>query len=243
MRNLFTLIFLSFYCTAFAQFNDTTHYYINYASTGVINKTNDGNSYVLNNNLRFNVSKKNYSVNTTNSWIYGKQQSTITNNDFSSALDFNLFKTKNHLYYWGLATYDKSVSLKINNRLQAGVGVGYNIVDRPKAIVILSDGFLYEKADLFVSDEFGNDKYETIRNSLRLKFRFIIKEVLVIDGSDFYQPSLLSASDYVIKSTTNLSLKIKKWLSFTTSVNYNRLTRTHRETLLINYGLTVERYF
>src|SRR3954466_10744807 len=151
------LFFVLISTVSFSQFNDSTHYYINYASTGVINKTNTGKSYVLNNNLRFNINKKNYSVNTANSWIYGKQQAIITNNDFSSAVDFNLFKTKHRFYLWGIGTYDKSVSLKINNRLQAGVGVGYNVIDKPKAIMILSDGFLYEKADLFISDEFGND--------------------------------------------------------------------------------------
>ncbi|HKG67308.1 MAG TPA: hypothetical protein VKA92_00450, partial [Segetibacter sp.] len=38
-----------------SQFNDSIHHYLNFASTGIINKTNNGNSYVLTNGLRFNI--------------------------------------------------------------------------------------------------------------------------------------------------------------------------------------------
>jgi len=243
MKHFYSIILLFTFHVSFAQFNDSTHYYVNYSSAGIINKTNEVKSYVLTNNLRFNVSKKNYSLNTTNSWIYGKQQDLITNNDFSSSVDFNIYTRNTRFYYWGLGSFDKSVSLRINHRIQTGVGVGYNIVNQPKSIVVVSDGFIYERGNLFISDELGNDIYETVRNSLRLKFRFIIMEVLVIDGSDFYQPSLADGHDYVLKSNTNLSLKIKKWLSLTTSLTYNKVSRTQSENLLINYGLTIEKYF
>src|SRR3954462_15793171 len=100
----------------YCQFNDTVHHYVNFGSTGIINRTNTGNSYVLTNGLRFNISRKNIRLNSTNSWIYGAQQKNLTNNDFTSTLDFNLYKAASHFYYWGLANYDKSYSLKINNR-------------------------------------------------------------------------------------------------------------------------------
>jgi hypothetical protein len=226
-----------------AQFNDTINYYVHYGSTGVINKTNDGKAYVLNNNLRFNISKKKVTVNTANNWTFGKQRAVLTNNDFFSSLDFNIYKTLPHFYYWGLGTYEKSFSLKVNHRLQTGLGVGYNIIDREKAVVILSDGILYERSDLYDTPETGMNKYETFRNSFRLKFRLIIKEVLVIDGSDFLQHSLDDKKDYIVKSSTNLSVKIKKWLSLTASVNYNKMNKTNRETLFVNYGLSLEKYF
>jgi hypothetical protein len=231
------------YNASYAQFNDTINYYVHYGSTGVINKTNDGKAYVLNNNLRFNISKKAVTVNTTNNWTFGKQRAVLTNNDFFSGLDFNLYKTLNHFYYWGMANYEKSFSLKINHRLQAGLGIGYNVIDRKDAVVILSDGILYEKSDLYDTETDGTNKYETFRNSFRLKFRVLIKDVATFDGSDFLQHSLDDRSDYIIKSTTNLSIKIKKWLSITTSVNYNKMNRTSRETLFINYGLSIEKYF
>lgn len=244
MKFYIILIVSLLWHVSFAQFNDSTHHYVNYASTGVINKTNDGNSYLLNNNLKFNVSKKDVSINTTNSWIYGKQQNILSNNDFSTSADFNLFKTLQHFYYWGLANYDKSYSLKINNRLQTGLGIGYSILDREKSVLVISDGILYEKNDLYAtSAEFGSNQYETLRNSLRIKYKFIIKDIIVIDGADFLQQSLSCRSDYIIKSNTTLSIKLKKWLSLTAAVVYNKLNRTQRENLLINYGLSIEQYF
>lgn len=230
---------------ASGQFNDTTNYYVNYASTGIINKTNEGSSYVLNNNLRFSISKKRVSLNTTNSWIYGRQQDNLTNNDVTSALDFNLYNKgdRRRFYYWGLGTYESSFSLKIHHRLQTGLGVGYNIIDRANAVVILSDGILYEKSDLYASSEISSNDYETSRNSFRLKFRWVILDNVVLDGSDFLQHSLEDRKDYIIRSTTNLSVKLRKWLSFTTSVTYNKLARNRRENLLLNFGLSIEKYF
>ena len=228
---------------SFGQFNDTVNYYINFASTGNINKTNDGTSYLLNNNFRYSISKKSISLNTTNSWMYGKQLGNLTNNDFFSGLDFNLYKTLYNFYYWGLASYEKSVSLKINHRLQTGAGVGYNLVNRKNALVILSDGILYEKGDLYDDPETGSNAYEIFRNSFRLKFRVIIREIVVIEGYDFLQHALSDRKDYIIKSNTSLSVKLKKWLSLTSAVTYNKLSATGRENLLITYGITVERYF
>jgi hypothetical protein len=66
---------------------------------------------------------------------------------------------------------------------------------------------------------------------------------VVIDGSNFLQNSLDRKQDYIIRSTTNLSFKLQKWLSLTTSLNYNRANRTQSENLLLTYGLTVEKYF
>jgi hypothetical protein len=230
-------------CDSFGQFNDTVNYYINFASTGNINKTNEGTSYLLNNNFRYSISKKSISLNTTNSWMYGKQLGNLTNNDFLSGLDFNLYKTLYNFYYWGLGSYEKSVSLKINHRLQTGAGIGYNLVNRKNTLVILSDGILYEKGDLYDNPETGTNEYEIFRNSFRLKFRVIIREMIVIEGYDFLQHALSDRKDYIIKSNTSLSVKLKKWLSLTSAVTYNKLSATGRENLLVTYGISIERYF
>jgi hypothetical protein len=227
---------------AFCQFNDSVHYYVYYGSTGVINKTNDGKSYVLNNSLRFSISKKIMTLNTTNSWVYGEQQVHKTNNDFSSTLDFDIYKNLRKLYYWGLGNYDKSYSLKVNNRIQSGAGLGYTFIRTPTANLVFSDGIIYERSDLKNVDATSNT-YQTLRNSARLKFRFVIKDLLILDGLHFFQNSLSYKNDYIIKSNTTASLKLRKWLNLTTAVNYNKLSRTHRENLLITFGLTVEQYF
>lgn len=240
-----TLPFLLFFLCAFAcnaQFNDSTYYRLNYTSTGSLNKTNDSRAYLLNNALRFGIRKKDISLNSINAWVYGKQNDQLTNNDFSSTLDFNLYKSMPHFFYWGLASYNTSRSLKINNQLLAGAGIAYSIYDRDDAYLNISDGLLFDSSDLLLEGDI-RDVYQTTRNSLRVSFRFEIWQRVVFNGSNFYQVSLRDGGDYILKSDLALSLKLNRWLSFTTAYKYNRLSRTNRENSLLSYGLTFERYF
>jgi hypothetical protein len=226
----------------YGQFNDSTHYHVAFSPSGSINRTNDGRSYLINNRLIFNIKRQDVSLNFNNSWVFGKQNTTLTNNDYSSSLDFNLYKTFAHFFYWGLLNYNKSYSLKINNQLLTGVGVAYSIVENKNSYFNISDGLLYDQSDLILPDATG-DIYHTYRNSLRLTFRFNIKEIIVIDGSNFLQNSLDRKYDYIIRSNTNLSIKLRQWLSLATSLNYARQSRTLSENLLFTYGINVEKYF
>jgi hypothetical protein len=225
-----------------AQFNDSVTRYISFTSTGVINKTNDGDSYVLNNGLRFNVRRKDVSLNAAAGWIYGEQNDRRTNNDFTTSLDFNLFKTFKHFYYWGLTTYEKSFSLKINDRVQAGLGVAYNIVEKTPLFINVSEGILYEKSDVFINDS-TKEKNTILRNSLRLRYRWVIKEIITLDGTHLLQNSLSDGDDYIIKSANSLSFRLYKWLNFTTALTYNRVGKTDRQNLLITFGVTADKYF
>lgn len=238
---LFVCIFSAY--KAFSQFNDTINYKLYYSGTGTINSTNEGTSYILNNTLQFNIRKKNVEVNTSGNWIYGEDVIKKTNNDFNANVDFNLFKGLQKFYYWGLAGYEKSFSLKIIDRFQVGAGVGYNLFDTETFKLILSDGLLYERSNLKEMDKYGRSQYETVRNSFRIKFRLSIRDLMILEGSDFLQNSLADKHDYIIRSNTSLSFKIKKWLSLTTSVTYNRLNLTGTENLIFNYGLSMEKYF
>jgi hypothetical protein len=238
------ILFCCLSAHSYCQFNDSTNYYTNLTSTGIINKTNDRDAYLLTNSFRFSIYKKSISLNSGTSFIFGKQNDMLSNQDFTSALDFNVYNRHKKFYYWGLTSYEKNFSLKLDRRFQSGAGVGYNLIDRENALVILSDGVLYESSNLTSTDpELPDTEYETFRNSLRLKFRFIIRNKFTIDGTDFLQHSLSDEHDYIVKSSTNLSYKFLHWLSFTTSINYNKLSVTGRENLLINFGLTIERYF
>lgn len=227
---------------SFAQFTDSTNYYINYTSTGSVNKTNDGDSYLLNNGFKFSIRKKSISLNFNNSWMYGKQDDNLTNNDFSSSLDFDLYRGSTRFYYWGLLNYNTSYSLKIINQFQSGAGVAYNMINRPDVLFNISDGILYDMGNLYLNDT-TKDVYHTFRNSVRLLFRLSVKDMVVLEGSSFLQNSLSHGDDYIIRSDAKLSVKLKKWLSLTTALNYNKVNRTRHENLLLSYGLTLEKYF
>ncbi|HEY0742158.1 MAG TPA: DUF481 domain-containing protein [Chryseosolibacter sp.] len=247
MKIFFLIALLWFGCltstVTYAQFNDTTNYYVSLSSIGVANKTNDRESWLLNNNFKFSVYKKQISLNTSASMIYGEQNALLSNRDFIGALDFNYYLKDKPTYFWGLGTYEKNFSLKINNRLQTGLGVGYNVLQRERMVINISDGILYEHSDLPLTAEGQNIDYTTFRNSFRLKYRFIFNGILTFDGTDFIQHSLSDRSDYIIRTQNNLSLKLIRWLSITAGVTYNKLSKTGRENLLMNYGVTIERYF
>jgi hypothetical protein len=235
------MIFLSI--KGWTQFNDTTNYFVSLNATGIINKTNDRNSWILNNNLKFSLYRKQISLNSSTGFVYGEQQQMLSNRDFNSAFDFNYYIKNKPTYFWGLASYEKNFSLKIDNRFQSGLGLGYNFIEKQNAFVSLSNGILYERSDLRQTVETRNIDYVTFRNSLRLKFRFIIAQRVTFDGTDFLQHALGERKDYIIRSQTNLSVKLIRWLSFTTGVTYNKMSLTGRENLLVNFGLSLERYF
>ncbi|MVN93131.1 DUF481 domain-containing protein [Mucilaginibacter aquatilis] len=228
--------------TAKAQFNDTTNYHLIFNGSGTANRAPEGNTYLLNNALRFEVKKKSVSLNATNSWVYGKSNGSVTNNDYSAAIDFNLYKAIPHAYYWGLANYNTSFSLKINNQLLAGAGIAYSILDRPNAYLNVSDGILYDLSDINTSDT-TREVYNTYRNSLRLQFHFVIKDLITIDSGNFWQPSLLRSNDHIIRTTFGLGFKVTNWLALNSSFAYNKITRTKAENTLLTYGLKLEKYF
>ncbi len=146
--------------------------------TGNLNRTNTaGSTYLLNNALQFQVNKKKFSINSLASHIYGKNPTAKTNDDFLGILNLDILKGIQKFYYWALTSYEKSFSLKLDNRFQAGAGVGYTFANTDKANLEVSDGILFETTDLSIPDQRGQTSYQTVRNSLRVKYRFVIKEI------------------------------------------------------------------
>ena len=233
------LFFLFFSLSCFSQFTDTTHHYFKFNSTGVINRTNDAKSYVFANKLAYSIKHKSVVTNTGATWLYGLQDDDLTNNDFSAHADVEFGKGVHKLYYWALVNYDKSFSLKITDRVQAGAGLGYDFIDSPYLKINLSDGILYEYANL----KDPHLVYNTARNSLRLLYHWSLHDRLIIDGVHFYQPSFRDISDYIITSTSNVAVKLNKWLGITGAFIYNKVSRTKRENVLMTYGILIERYF
>jgi hypothetical protein len=227
---------------------DTTHFHYNYAGTGTLNNTNSLHSFILNNALKLSMVKQSSALNFTNNWVYGRQNAVLTNNDLSSSLDMGLYKTLKHFYYWGMANYTTSKSLLINHQLQTGLGPGYNLIDKKKAVLLVSDGPIYEIGDLFDSlyggpngTVYQRDMYHTFRNSFHLLYHWILQDRYTFDGSGFLENAFSNWNDYNLKLNASLSIKLKKWLSFTAAAAYNRFTRTRSQNTLLTFGLTIQR--
>jgi hypothetical protein len=239
---IFSILLTCLYLSAAGQTGDTlrtadtTLYVINHSSTGIINYTNESRSYLLNNLLKFNIVRKRISINTANGWVYGNQQTGLTNNDFTSSIDANLFKSVQKFYYWGVVMYDKSYSLKINDRLQSGAGIGYNLFAKPDFSIILSDGPLYERTSLY-----DTSTYSTIRNSFRIKYHIVIAKIITLEGTNFLQQSIMDEKDYIIRCANSISFKLKNWLSLTVSTTYNKLNISKNENFLCNIGFSFQK--
>ena len=225
-----------------AQHSDTTFYYTGLTSTGTFNKADKNSSYLYNNMLKLSANKKDMTLNSTNKWLYGKQNSTLTNNDLSSSWDFNLYKTLPHFYYWGLVNYNSAYSLKINNQVQAGLGLAYNLIDTKKIFFNVSDGIIYDYSNVTLSDS-SKDVYGTPRNSLRVQLKWTVKDKVAFSGNGFLQNSLQYAHDYILRTDFSLSVKVKKWLNLTSTLTYNKMTRTSTENLFVTYGVVIENYY
>ena len=236
------LLFFFVITSCSAQFTDSSKYYIGYAGTGIINKTEKSRSYVFKNGVQGNANGKNVSLSSMFSWVYGEINEALSNNDFESVIDLNYKPDSSKMVYWVLGTFDKSYSLKINKRFQFGGGLSYDLVRNSKNRINISDGLLYESGDLILASGIEDD-HQTWRNSFRLKYAFKIIEILSITGTHFLQNSLSAWSDYNIKSASALTLKVYKWVGFTTVLNYNKINRLKTENMLVTIGLSVQTYF
>ena len=227
----------------YSQASDTTLHTISINAAGNANKTNGGDSYILNNGLKLSIQRKeSIALNFNNVWLYGRNDSRLTNNDYAATFDVNLYRHIRGFYYWGLANYTTSYSLKIVNQLQTGAGIAYNIIKTPDSQLNISDGILFETSSIRPSVHVTED-YQTFRNSLRLTFKYTFAKKITADGTGFLQNSLNYKNDYIIRANAGIGFKINDWLMLNTALRYNKLERTKRENLLLSYGIRAEKSF
>jgi len=247
-----TLFFFPIFALAQAadsvHYADTTKYRWSLAATGNINNTNTVSSYLISNAVQVSAMRKKSALNLSTNWIYGAQSGNLTNNDFTSTVDFNMYKSLRHFYYWGLINYNTSLSLRVNNLFQSGGGFGYNILDKKTAVILVSDGILYENGDLYQVHYGGQaggatiqDRYQVFRNSFRLKYRFVIHDRVILEGTELIQHSLATIHNYILNLNASASVKLYKWLNLTAAFNFNKFTRTRSENTLMTFGFTIAR--
>jgi hypothetical protein len=216
------------------------------SATGIASNANGIKSYTFSNNFKGSIVTRDVTINLTGSYVYGETANILSNNDFTTSLDANVYEHPSKLYYWVLADYTSSHSLLINRQEQAGAGAGYNLIDKKKATLNVSDGLLYENGDLYDSlyggpngSVYQRDIYSTIRNSVRVLGHWVVWNKVSLDATWYYQNALSNSADYIMKVNAAASVKLRSWLSFTTSYAFNRFTRTRTENSLLTFGLTL----
>lgn len=242
MKSFGFVLFLFCGLAADAQFSDSVTHYVRLSAAGNINRSNRARAFLLNNDARFSIKNKRTTLNTVATWLYGEQGSSLTNNDFTTTADFNFYRDSSKLYYWALANYTASYSLRIRNQIQSGLGLAYNFVNTTNAWLNLSEGVLYETSRLSTNDASLN-RYHTARNSLRLSYKFVINKNVNVSGANFFQQAFGNGADHILRLNNSLAVKLNKWISITATINYNQYKRTGAENLLFTYGVVAERFF
>lgn len=241
----YTILLCLYISTAQAQRQqrpDTLVRIIGATASGTANQTADGTTYLFNNAANFSFRKKDITINGRGAWVYGESPEKVTNNDVTAGGDFNLYKTFPGFYYWGLINFMSSYSLNIRSQSQTGLGVAYQLIDRDSIRVNISNGVLVENSHIIDRND-SSIVYQTVRNSLRVHLGYTFRGRIVFNSISFWQPSFLDGKDYIITNNTNLDVRIWKWLSLTTRVQYNHISRTEKENLLFTYGLKIDYKF
>lgn len=242
MRFFLTLLLAAGFLLAQAQRADSLPRTVRLGLLGNLNRSNSNTAYLLKNDAGFSTKNSRRKFNLDAAWLYGEQGSRLTNNDVTATADFNLYPDSSRLYYWALANFTSSYSLRIVAQGQAGAGAAFNFVDSKKAWLNLSEGLLYETSRVNKGDT-ASTKYYTFRNSLRLSYKFELGPLVTLRGSNFWQPALGKPDDYILRTVNSLGVKLNRWISFNASLTYNQFKRTNTENLLFTYGLFVEKSF
>jgi hypothetical protein len=224
----------------FARQTDTLHQYLNLTTTGTYNQTEITRSYLFSNSLNYSINKKTIKSDLQSRWLFGKQEELLVNNDLYNSLYLNWYNSVPNFNYWLLLNYNSIFSLKINNQLQYGLGVAYNLIHRSSIVLNISDGLIHEYSDIYLVNA-ERSIYAVFRNSLRLQIRFGLGDRLNVSSVAFLQNSLKDQNDYILKEEGTLSYKLKTWLSLSVKFTYDRMNLTARENIFLTYGLTFER--
>lgn len=242
---LLIICFLSLINNFWANNNDYSNlnsHLLQIGATGTLNITATDRLVLFNNYVNYKAAIKAFEFNAQSKWIYGMKKSGLSNNDFQTTLDANYFHDKiRHINSWILANYNTSYALNIYNEYQMGFGFAWKILDTPKSKLVylkVSDGFLYENSD-FKNSEGNDDKYRTLRNTLRVQLNFnLFNNNIQLRTTTFYQPSMHLISDYNLNTTAILTIPIYKNIKLDTRFEYNFVARTQRENTFLSYGIT-----
>jgi hypothetical protein len=221
---------------------DSLPNYTSISSTGTYNKTTGTRSYLFSNNLDLKTRKKHTKTNLQLKWLYGMQQSDLTNNDLYAGFDLNLYSNHSAFYYWLLCSYNTSLSLKINNQFQSGAGLAYQLINRNQLQINISDGILYDYSDVDLDDTLRTI-YHTPRNSFRFQIKLFLDKRFTLSSVSYIQHSFLNQKDVIIKNENNALFKLKEWISVNIKLQYDKMNRTEKESIFITYGLLLQKSF
>ena len=211
---------------------DTVKFHSTNTFGGYWNNTNASTTTLYNIGTNCTIGNKKHAIYAISTYVYGTQNKKTSNNDLSVTLNTILGKDQK-IFKWASLQYDHSYSLKIEYRLQSGLGLGYYIIKNKNVNISISDGILY---DMNLYNDIGS--HNVYRNSARAKIS-IKGKVLSFESVTFYQPAITDSRDYVFKTTNTTTVKLKKWLELHMNVTDNIIWITDKQNFLCTFGVTI----
>lgn len=243
MKIVATLILLLGTIHSLKANEDSLRHEIHANFSGTINQTSEGSVYQLTHTLNYGYKQERMTFNARAGMIFGQSLGNLTNRDFNVGSDINVFWDDAKKWYaWGLGNGINSYSLKINHQFQVGGGLAWNAIDEKHISLNISDGLVYEQSEI-ISGEGELINYSTLRNSMRINFRYTWKEAITFRTTNYWQPSLTVANDNIITSNTELQIKLWKWVHINSKLQYNMISRTEKENIIFSYGLSLQHRF
>ena len=171
-------------------------------------------------------------------YVYGQQNKLLNEREFFGDLRAT-FAHQRRFYGLTFASWERSNLRQITNRWIQAAGVGFKIVQKPKAYLAVTNVLLHESTD-FV--ERGD--VDLFRNSTRLSGEFALDNRLVVASVLYLQPSITQKDNFRWSATLSLNYRLNKALSLRTKFenNYESLVVTGRKNNDFRWtmGLTAE---
>ena len=185
-----------------------------FAADGIFTAGNVNRSlFQFSTNFDCNLHKK-IKISTSPSFIYGTQNSVLTEREYFADLRASFF-TKHQLYYLAFGTFEKSNLRQINYRWIVAAGLGFKIIENKNVYIGITNVLLYENTD-FISDALRDRNLW--RNSTRISGEYHFdKDKMLLKHTIFLQPSI-TEDNFRWNGSISLAYKISKSISLRTTL-------------------------
>lgn len=169
---------------------------------------------------------------------YGRSEGEKVAENLHGALNLDLWPQA----VWSpflFATAEQDPFKRLDARLNGGVGAKRTFWQEDWSEVSLSAAILYSYENLAVPDSLGDGITETARWSFRTRGRTEFGEGSRVEQVVFFQPAFDRLEDYQLESMSSLRIALSEWLSFTTTVLYQRDNTPAPEVRPDDYSISV----
>lgn len=172
------------------------------------------NRILLSARTEISLNTKKLQFETNPRFTFGEQNTNLAERDFFVDLNTSIFHRKK-VYLFGLGAYEFSNLRGILERILAGGGIGWHVIQKNNFQLSISNAVFFENTDFIRRTDFS-----TWRNSTRLKLKYSLWENrLNFLHYVFYQPSFFDASNVRWNFNIVIEMPIYQGLNFRFSLD------------------------